>query len=504
MNFVGHGAPSLWSYAHIFDNSVTIPQLTNLNTLALFVAATCDFGRYDDPQAQCGAELLVTWPQGGAIGAVSSTRVGYDGPNVQLNSDFLQALLVRDAQRNPERIGDGFFEMKQEDYGQINETNDLKYQYLGDPTVRIGMPKYYAAVDSLNGKSLAQVQQVRALDKLDIKGTIYKPDMTVWNDFSGGALLTVFDSDIQVEIPQWSTQSSNYTYKSQGSILFRGEVSVKSGEFEAMAVMPTDISYSDTSGKVELYFQAGGSDGSGYTRNIIVGGTDTNVTINHVGPQITIYFDSTNFRDGDIVSEHPTMYVDLHSTNGINLSNVAVGHSLEATFDPNQPGQQSVDLSPYYVGSVDSYQDGEVVYPVTTSLSFGKHSVTVQAFDVFNNQSDTSATFDIESSEQLSIQNVYNYPDPFSGETSFTFQRTAVGGANLPVNVTIKVFTLSGRLIKTIKAPFITGTFVKIPWDGLDDDGNRLAIGVYLYKVIASTVDGSQTSEALGKMAVVR
>lgn len=496
MNFIGHGAPNLWSYAHIFDNSVTIPQLTNLTTLTLFVAATCDFGRYDDPQAQSGAELLVAWPQGGAIGVVSSTRVSIDPYNVELNSDFFSALLVRDPQRNPMRIGDAFFETKQQDYGQINGTNDIKYQYLGDPTVRIGMPKYQAAVDSLNGKSLAQVQQVRALDKLDIKGTIYKPDMTVWNDFSGTALLTIFDSDRQVLIPQWN----NYPYVDQGSILFRGEVSVKNGKFEGATVVPTDISYSDTSGKVELYFQAGGSDGSGYTRNVIVGGTDTNVTINHVGPQITIYFDSTNFRDGDIVSEHPTMYVDLHSTNGINLSNVAVGHSLEATFD----GQQSVDLSSYYVGSVDSYQDGEVAYPVTISLSFGKHSVTVQAFDVFNNQSDTSATFDIESSEQLSIQNVYNYPDPFSSETSFTFQRTAVGGANAPVNVTIKVFTLSGRLIKTIKAPFVTGTFVKIPWDGLDDDGNRLANGVYLYKVIASTVDGSQTSETLGKMAVVR
>ncbi|OYV87450.1 MAG: hypothetical protein B7Z63_02340, partial [Ignavibacteriae bacterium 37-53-5] len=65
-------------------------------------------------------------------------------------------------------------------------------------------------------------------------------------------------------------------------------------------------------------------------------------------------------------------------------------------------------------------------------------------------------------------------------------------------------FTISGRLIKTIKAYGITDTFVRIDWNGLDDEGDRLANGVYLYKVIASTIDGTYTSEALGKMAIIR
>jgi flagellar hook assembly protein FlgD len=45
---------------------------------------------------------------------------------------------------------------------------------------------------------------------------------------------------------------------------------------------------------------------------------------------------------------------------------------------------------------------------------------------------------------------------------------------------------------------------VKIPWDGRDRDGDILANGVYLYKVVASTSDGRFTSEALGKLAVVK
>ncbi len=493
VNFVGHGAPNVWSYTHVFENAVTIPQLTNKNRLTLFVAATCDFSRYDDPSQYSGGELLVDSQQGGAIGVVSATRVVYATDNETINSGFFQNLLyARDSQHRPPAIGEALFETKQADY-QLHTY--IKYNYLGDPTVRIGMPLYDASVDSLNGKSLSQTAHIRALDKLDIKGSVYQSNGSQWSNLSSTGLVTVYDSDKPVYVPAWDR-----TYLFQGSILFRGQVSVKEGKFDAQMVIPSDISYSNSNGKVELYFQGGGADGLGYTRNVIVGGTDTNVTNNHIAPQISIYFDSRNFKDGDIVSSNPTMIVDLHAANGLNLSDAAVGHGLEAIFD----GGQSVNLAPYYTGKLDSYQDGTVTYPVTADLSYGQHSVTVQAFDVFNNPAEASASFDVESDTTLSITDVYNYPDPFRSGTAFTFRRTAAGGAGEPINVTIKVFTIGGRLIKTIKAYGITDTFVKVDWDGLDDEGDRLSNGVYLYKVIATTIDGTYTSEALGKMAVVR
>jgi hypothetical protein len=492
VNFVGHGAPDIWSSAHVFENAVTIPQLINLNKLSLFIGATCDFARDDAPNSQSGAELLVLSPKGGAIGVVSATRPVYDENNMDLNKAILQDLFVRDQQNNPRRIGEAMFQVEQSFYG----VNDLKYQYVGDPSVGFGMPRYKATIDSLDGKSLAQLQQIRALSKVAIKGTIYHPDGTVWSDLSSTGVLTIYDSQRQVPDPGYP--GTYYTF--QGSRLFSGQVSVKGGRFEAMAVIPKDISYSDTTGRIEIYFQADGSDGSGYTTNVNVGGTDSSVVNNHIGPQLSIYFDSTNFKNGDVVPQDPMLIVDLHSDNGINLSDEGVGHALQATFD----GQQSINLAPYYTGEVDSYQDGTVKYPVTLSLAPGRHTVTVSAFDVFNNSSEASADFDLESSAQLSLMDVYNYPDPFRSSTAFTFRRTAVGGAGEPVNVKIKVFTLSGRLIKTIHSYGETNTFVKINWDGLDDDGNRLANGVYLYEVIVSTIDGSQTSQAIGKMAVIR
>ncbi len=492
INFVGHGAPNLWSYTHVFENSVTIPQLKNKDKLALWIAATCDFSRDDSPTQLSGGELLVNDPDGGAIGVISATRVVYSNDNATINQDLFLHLFTQNSQREPNRIGEALFQAKQGDYQAYSF---IKYNYLGDPTVRLGMPKYAAAIDSLNGQSLVQTRYIRALDKVDVEGTVLHPNGTLWNNLSSTGLVTIYDSDKPVYVPLW-----NRTYLFQGSILFRGQVSITDGKFTAETVIPKDISYSDKQGKIELYFQGGGSDGLGYTRNVIVGGTDTNAVNNHVPPDINIYFGSKNFRNGDVVSSHPTMIVDLHAVNGLNLSDVAVGHGLEATFD----GSQTVNLAPYYTGKLNSYQDGSVSYPVTEDLGYGDHTVTVRAFDVFNNEAQASATFNVQTDTALTLMNVYNYPNPFRNSTAFTFQRTDAGGSGEPVNVTIKVFTLSGRLIKTIKAYGITDTFVKIEWNGLDNEGDRLANGVYLYKVIATTLDGKYTSEALGKMAVVR
>ncbi|OYV87452.1 MAG: hypothetical protein B7Z63_02350, partial [Ignavibacteriae bacterium 37-53-5] len=167
INFVGHGAPNVWSYTHVFENAVTIPQLTNKNRLSVFVAATCDFSRDDDPTQQSGGELLVNSPQCGGIGVVSATRVVIDVNNVILNKDLYSNLFVRDAEDNAIPMGEALFLAKQSDY---SDPTYIKYNYLGDPTVRLGMPKYRASLDSLNGKSLLQLSYIRALDKVDIKG----------------------------------------------------------------------------------------------------------------------------------------------------------------------------------------------------------------------------------------------------------------------------------------------------------------------------------------------
>jgi flagellar hook assembly protein FlgD len=73
-----------------------------------------------------------------------------------------------------------------------------------------------------------------------------------------------------------------------------------------------------------------------------------------------------------------------------------------------------------------------------------------------------------------------------------------------PVDVTIKIYTVAGRLIATLQENGLVGNFLTIGWDGRDQDGNEIANGVYLYKVIIRTSDGGLSTEVLGKLAKVQ
>jgi flagellar hook assembly protein FlgD len=98
------------------------------------------------------------------------------------------------------------------------------------------------------------------------------------------------------------------------------------------------------------------------------------------------------------------------------------------------------------------------------------------------------------------IADVMNYPNPFAQNTMFTFHQNQLS----PLKAVVKIYTLAGRLIQTLESSSPGEPFVSIPWDGRDRDGDALANGVYLYKVTVKTVDGRFSSEALGKLSVLK
>jgi FlgD Ig-like domain len=227
-----------------------------------------------------------------------------------------------------------------------------------------------------------------------------------------------------------------------------------------------------------------------------IGGTDTTAAPDHQGPAIHLYLDSRTFRSGDVVSGNPLLIVDLEDENGINTSGAGVGHRLEAWLDN---AAQSVDLSNYYKSKIDTYREGTIEYSLGT-LSYGNHALRVRAWDTHNNPSTSETVFDVMTAVGLKISNLFNYPNPFRSSTVFTFDHNQLS----PIEAEVKIFTVAGRLIRSLKEPNITASSVRIPWDGRDADGDILANGVYLYKVITRTLDGRLDAEAYGKMSILR
>lgn len=506
VNFTGHGNPTVWTHESVFSVQTSIPQLVNAGQLAVFFAATCNFSQFDDPQRYTGSEILMNKPDGGSIGVVSATRKVFAGSNNYMHQSIFARLFPRNlfGRLDPVTVAEAMYLFKAA--GPTgNGVNDQKYVFMGDPTMRLQYPRGFVAIDSINQQPVDTLNglprltpiQLKALARVTVNGSVRGQDNQIISGSTGTVLLNVNDVSRTVRINNFAP-GINWSYVATGGLIYRGQNSVRDGRFTAEFVVPKDISYADTSGRgrITAYLASSDVDGAGFTSKMSVTGTDTAAGSDIDGPRIDIYLDSKAFHIGDVVTEEPLLYLDLTDPSGINTSTVGLGHRIEAWMNN---GPQSIDLTEFYSSNLDDYRNGAIQYKLH-SLPLGRNSIRVRAWDTYNNASAAETYFVVASSDQLRLFDVFNYPNPFSSTTDFTFRLNQL----ISIQVKIKIFTLAGRLIQTLETISPGGPLVRVPWDGRDRDGDILANGVYLYKVITRTVDGRFNSEALGRLSVLR
>ena len=490
-NFIGHANDQVWAHEWIFTREGDLPKLSNRDYLTFVVGAGCEISLYDDPTILSTGEQLLTMEQGGAIGTFSAARKVYETPNAALNNSFFSYLLKKDSTgRNP-RIGDVVKKAKDANYDAVNTH---KFHLFGDPTLRLLMPNNLVSIDSVNGRSTSSVVTIKSLAHVPIQGVMKLNTGAPIPSFQGNGTLQVFDSPREIHIVEGV---GDFRFMKNGSLLYRGGVSITNGQFKMTVPIPKDVTFGNQS-RISMYAWNTTADGAGYSENVMISGIDSTAVhnIDTVGPQISIYLNDLNFRTGDVVKSNPMLIVRLHDENGINTSTAGVGHQLSATI--SNP-QRAFDLSNYYQSDIDTYTSGEVRHSLG-DLSEGKYTLSIKAWDIRNNSSEAETYFEVSAADDLAMLHVVNYPNPFSNSTTFTFQRNVID----PINVEIKIFSIAGRLLGKINTLNITDRSVKILWDGRDTDGDRLANGVYLYKLIARSQNGQRTSEIIGKLAVVR
>jgi hypothetical protein len=494
MNYVGHGSPDLWAHEQVFVKDAMIPEFTNSN-LFFLTAATCDFGYFDRTSGQSGAEMLILKETGGAIGAFTATRPVYSTLSAALNQGFYDKIfnVSRDTLNLPIPIGKSYFLGKQ----SKKEANDQKYHLFCDPSLRLNLPQYSAQVDSVNGNVLSSDIQVSALGKVKIDGSILSSSASAkkYSGYTGEGILTVYDSKQKMPITEFG---SNYTVEIQGGVIYKGRVSIKNGTFETEFVVPKDISYENKNGKIVIYYYNDANDGLGYSKKILVGGTDTTTVDDKTGPTISIKFDNEESDGSYLIRPNSTLIVNLNDETGLNTTGSGVGRRLQGIL--NQDESNILDFTNYYVGDLNTGGKSGTINYQFSDLAEGEYRIDVKAWDVFNNASTATAYFKVVSGEDLVIDNIYNYPNPFSSQTTFLFYHNY----SEPIDVKVKIYTIAGRLIQQIEKYGITERNVKIAWDGRDKDNDLCGSGVYLYKLLVSPTNGKASKSYIGKLAIVR
>ncbi len=489
LNYIGHGNPSVWAHESVFEKATTIPQIKNDNYFFL-TAATCDFGKFDDPDEQSSTEIMINMENAGAIGAFTAARIVIANQNAAINELFYTNLFsVKEVNNLPITIGKAYFLTKQTRTGD----NDEKFHLFCDPTLRLNTPILPAVIDSVNNQSLQNNVQISALGSVSIKGSVNNLDGTN-SGFNGETIVSVYDSERKQELKEM-----NYTITLQGGLIYRGRTNVTNGSFQTEFVVPKDISYENKNGKITAYIFNEDNNGVGYTSNIIVGGTNPDAVNDGKGPQIEIYFDDINFENSYLVNPDFILIAKLSDQTGLNTTGIGIGHKLEGILNDDE--NNAIDLTNYFVGDLNSGGRSGIINYKFTALEPGEYKIKIKAWDVFNNFSVEEVMFTVVSPESgLTVREVFNYPNPFSSNTTFTFQHNIAS----PINVRIKVYTIAGRMIKEIEEKELLDKFIRINWDGRDEDGNQISNGTYLYKLIVESSDGSYRENILGKLAVIR
>ena len=490
VSYVGHGGYDQWAHERIFHRD-DIPLLNNKGMYPLVTGSSCNLNRWDDPLKISLAEVLVFAKNKGAIGIFGSVRAGYSASNHIFNREFWQNyLILKDTLNLPIRIGRASYNVKNQ-FNPITD-NSTKFCLITDPALRINIPQHITRVDSINNISGTDTVNLKALQKVKISGSILRPDSSFWNDYNGDIIVKVFDVDEYVTFIDFGY---TFNFKRDGKNIFIARKGVENGKWSVDFIVPRDIASDTGCGKLIAYFSNNSTQGSGFTTRFNLSGIDTNAAIDTTGPEIAIYMGNRTFRTGDIINQNSKIITDFYDFSGINLTGT-IGHKIEAIMDDNE--NNKIDLTPFY-NSTTGYQYGSLEYPIE-SIADGKHNLKIKAWDTYNNFNVGSVDFVVMNSSELKVENVYNYPNPMRDNTSFLFQHNL----DIPLKVEIKIYTVSGRIIKELNSPNVTEKFVKIDWDGKDTDGDNIANGTYLYKVIVKSQDGSFSEHKTGKLAKLK
>lgn len=499
VNYIGHGGEVGWAHERFLDNG-TINSWTNSEGLPLFVTATCEFTRWDDPGRTSAGELVLLNPNGGGIGLMTTARLAFSGQNFNLAQAFYDYIfnptddLGREAQ-----LGDVFRETKvfmSDSFG--SQTNHRHFVLIGDPSMRLAMPRANIAITEVTDTLGNPIDTLKALATVRIRGFVDNGEGQPMTDFNGVVLPTVFDKESD-QSTLANDGGSPFDFKARKSIIYRGRATVSQGQFELTFVVPSDINYQVGAGRVSCYAENGSLNAAGFSNDILVGDAASDVAQDSDGPDIDLFMNDENFVSGGITDETPILFAKLFDENGINTVGSSIGHDLLAIVDENT--EQAIVLNDLYEADLDTYTSGQVRYRLN-ELSEGEHDLRLKAWDTHNNSSERTIEFVVSSSAEIALERVLNYPNPFTTRTEFFFEH------NRPCNtldVQVQVFTVSGRLIKTISRQLACEGYRSegLEWDGRDDFGDKIGRGVYVYRLSVATPEGER-AEKFEKLVVLR
>ncbi|MCZ8227730.1 type IX secretion system sortase PorU [Flavobacterium sp.] len=494
-NYLGHGGEDGLAVERIWEKSDS-QNLNNPFKYPLFVTITCEFSRFDNPLRPTAGEYTYWNPKGGAIAMITTIRsIG------QFSAENFNPLLTK----NLLSFGTNTYVSMAEALRISKNTNPNSSTnvviFIGDPALQLAIAKPKINLTKVNDVSISQpIDDFKSLAKIKLSGEVTDENNNLLPNYNGTIATLITDKSVTRNTINNDGNSPSISFKVLGETIFRGNATVKNGQFEFSFVVPRDIRIPIGNGRISFYAKKDNAleNQTGQNTSIKIGGINENAIADNISPKVKLYMNDENFVSGGTTNQSPILIAKLEDENGINTAS-GIGHDIVAILDGDE--SNPFILNDYYETQLDDFTSGTIKFPFR-NLSIGLHTITIKAWDVYNNPVISEIQFLVVGNESITLTNVLNYPNPFVNYTEFWFTHNRPFE---PLEVQVQVMTITGKLVWTKNQIITTEGFLsrEIKWDGRDDFGDRLGKGVYVYRLTVKSSLNNKKAEKIEKLVIL-
>ena len=485
LNFIGHGNETTLTSEEVFQIS-DIANWANQDQLALWMTATCEFGRHDSPFLRSAAEELLIAPNKGAIGLLSTGRPVFSSVNFTLNKTFIEELF-RTTNGQRQDLGSIFKNTKNKSQnGALNRNFSL----LADPSMKLSSPEFEINFTSfINPKNQNSLDTLSALQEVEFQAEVINPSTRgIATNFSGNYKIELYDKPVTSQT--MGDESTPIEFKEEKIVLFRGTGQIVSGIIKGKMIIPKNIDLEFGEGKIRIIGEDQNKswDAFGFSSPII-GGESADPAIDTEGPEIRLIFGGKENEPFTSPSKTVEMEAFYSDSSGINISGLLPSENLTVQINQNDP----ISLNDYFISENNNYSKGKVTFELK-GLNEGLNLVTFRAWDILGNGSISSKEIMVEGSEKIKILNHKTYPNPAITESYFELDHNR-HGENLIL--TIAIYNTEGKILfeESRRLVHANAHLEDVIWFFLQDQTTYPVKGTYIYKLmLQSELDNSKDS----------
>ncbi|MBC6366638.1 type IX secretion system sortase PorU [Algoriphagus sp. AK58] len=492
LNYIGHGNETTLTAEEIF-NVQDIENWAPQDQLALWMTATCEFGRHDSPFIRSAAEELLFAKGKGAMGLLSTGRPVFSSVNFTLNQAFIEEVFKKENHKY-QTLGAIFKNTKNK---SLNGSFNRNFSLLGDPSLNLAHAELGVKIEKIEDLQTGiEVDSVRPSQAIQLSGTVIDPISSAHiPNFSGEFQLELRD---QPEvISTLGDENSPFEFEDENRILFKGKGEVKNGKFSGQIKAPVDLGEEFRKGNLRIIAWDSNNrmQATGFEQ-LNLGGPQTSQSSDLIGPEIQVSIARTRQTPFVSSSRQVELTADFYDLSGIYVSNQNSDQILRVQINQSPP----IPISELFKSLEGGFQKGQVIL-VIKDLQEGLNQIQIAAWDNAGNKGELSFSIEVRGSETLRIIEHQVYPNPSSEKSTFLFRHNRPGENLLGI---LEVYSSTGQILFSESRRFVKAEEIIDNWHWIffQSKTKYPGKGTYIYKLTLRSESDLTSDTASGKLLI--